>query len=185
MKPRPDRPTPVQIASTTAKIITRQQERVRARYPDTPPQKLKLLPSTVANPHGTKPIASLGNQHRTWGTALPEIHTRVIVEAGGQLKAQPLPFDKAKIVPYAYRYTYAQRHADAGVPPDVLRALMDHRHLSTTQVYYRVSQERRRKAVDRLSALQFDRHGNRVWRRAQTLLDSEHARRAVGEVATA
>jgi hypothetical protein len=62
---------------------------------------------------------------------------------------------------------------------------MDHRHLSTTQVYYRVSQERRRKAVDRLSALQFDRHGNRVWRRAQTLLDSEHARRAVGEVATA
>ena len=31
-------------------------------------------------------------------------------------------------------------------------------------------------------ALQFDRHGNRVWRDAKALLDSEHVRRAVGEV---
>jgi hypothetical protein len=30
--------------------------------------------------------------------------------------------------------------------------------------------------------LHFDRHGNRVWASAQTLLDSEHARRAVSEV---
>ena len=29
----------------------------------------------------------------------------------------------------------------------------------------------------------FDRHGNRVWRNAHTLLDSEHARYAVGEIA--
>ena len=33
-------------------------------------------------------------------------------------------FDKAKIVLYAYRHTYAQRHADAGVAIDVLRELM-------------------------------------------------------------
>jgi hypothetical protein len=31
--------------------------------------------------------------------------------------------------------------------------------------------------------MQFDRHGNRIWRQAQALLDSEHARRVVGEVA--
>ena len=31
--------------------------------------------------------------------------------------------------------------------------------------------------------MQFDRHGNRIWRDARALLDSEHARRAVGEVA--
>ena len=31
--------------------------------------------------------------------------------------------------------------------------------------------------------MQFDRHGNRIWRQAQALLASEHARRAVGEVA--
>ncbi|WP_218108750.1 hypothetical protein [Streptomyces sp. LUP30] len=31
--------------------------------------------------------------------------------------------------------------------------------------------------------MQFDRHGNRIWRRAKALLDSEHGRHAVGEVA--
>lgn len=71
------------------------------------------------------------------------------------------------------------------VAPDVLKDLMDHRELSTTQSYYRVSQERRREAVDRVTALQFDRRGTRVWRKAQGLLDSEHVRRAIGEVATA
>jgi integrase len=38
---------------------------------------------------------------------------------------------------YAYRHTYAQRHADAGVPVDVLRELMDHRLLDATRRYYR------------------------------------------------
>ena len=32
--------------------------------------------------------------------------------------------------------TLAQRHADAGVPVDVLRELMDHRLLDTTKRYY-------------------------------------------------
>ena len=36
---------------------------------------------------------------------------------------------------------------------------------------------------NKVTALQFDRHGNRVWREAKALLDSEHARRAIGEVA--
>jgi hypothetical protein len=94
-----------------------------------------------------------------------------------------LPFDKKRIIVYAYRHTFAQRHADAGVPVDVLRDLMDHRVLETTQSYYRVGEERRREAVERVTTMQFDRHGNRIWREAKALLDSEHARRAVGEVA--
>ncbi|MGW2255478.1 hypothetical protein ACWCXH_35705 [Kitasatospora sp. NPDC001660] len=57
--------------------------------------------------------------------------------------------------------------------------------MSTTEGYYRVGQERKREAVDRVTALQFDRHDNRVWRKVQGLLDSEHVRRAIGEVATA
>jgi hypothetical protein len=92
-------------------------------------------------------------------------------------------FDKRRIFPYAYRHTYAQRHADAGVPIDVLRELMDHRKLDTTRQYYSVGEKRRREAVDRVAAMQFDRHGNRIWRHAQALLDSEHARRSAGEVA--
>ena len=92
-------------------------------------------------------------------------------------------FDKAKIAPYCYRHTYAQRHADAGVAPDVLRDLMNHRNITATLGYYRIGEDRRREAVDRVAALQFDRHGNRIWRDVKTLLDAEHARYAIGEVA--
>lgn len=86
-------------------------------------------------------------------------------------------------MPYAYRHTYAQRHADAGVAIDVLAELLDHRNLNATQGYYRVGEERRRAAVDSVTMLSFDRHGNRLWREAQALVDSEYARHAVGEVA--
>jgi len=79
--------------------------------------------------------------------------------------------------------TYAQRHADAGVPIDVLAELLDHRNLNVTRRYYRVGEHRRRAAVDTVTARSFDRHGNRIWRDAQALLDSEHARSAIGEVA--
>src|SRR3954453_12255624 len=37
--------------------------------------------------------------------------------------------------------------------------------------------------VDTVTAHSFDRHGNRLWRDAHTLFDSEHARYAVGDVA--
>jgi hypothetical protein len=47
----------------------------------------------------------------------------------------------------------------------------------------RVGEARRREAVDKVTAMQFDRHGNRIWRDALALLDSEHARYAVGSVA--
>ena len=47
----------------------------------------------------------------------------------------------------------------------------------------RVGEERRRAAVDKVTAMQFDRHGNRTWRQARALLDDEHARYAVGSVA--
>ena len=39
--------------------------------------------------------------------------------------ADGIEYDKTRIVLYAYRHTYAQRHADAGVAVDVLRELMD------------------------------------------------------------
>ncbi|MEV3958486.1 tyrosine-type recombinase/integrase [Streptomyces albogriseolus] len=170
------------IGKATAALITNQQERVRGMFPDTPIGELKLLPSVRANPHGTKAIYSIGEGHRTWVDSLPDFSVPVTVEDGGQPVTRMLPFDKTKIFPYAYRHTYAQRHADAGVAPDVLKELMDHTSLKVTQNYYRVSEERRLEAVDRVVALQFDRKGNRVWRKAQSLLDSEHVRRAIGEV---
>jgi hypothetical protein len=168
---RPVRRLPV--AEATAQVIITQQQRVRDRFPGRPVGGLALLPTTRANPSGAKPVSlgSLDNAHREWVASLPVLRT-----------SDGREFDKARIIPYAYRHTYAQRHADAGVAPDVLRELMDHRVLDTTKLYYRVGEKRRRAAVDRLASLHFDRHGNRIWATAQALLDSEYARRAVGEV---
>ncbi|HEX6527878.1 MAG TPA: tyrosine-type recombinase/integrase [Streptosporangiaceae bacterium] len=162
------------VSEATAAVITAQQQRVRARFPGTPASELKLLPSDRRNPHGRKPVTAFtfGFAHRAWIGRLPVLRTSDGTE-----------FPSERIVVYAYRHTYAQRHADAGVPIDVLRELMDHRKLDTTRGYYSVGEKRRREAVDRVAAMQFDRHGNRVWRTAQALLDSEHARRSVGETA--
>ena len=161
------------ISENTARLITAQQQWVRARYPQTPVGDLKLLPTDRRNPAGDRAITSfsLSFHHRAWVSKMPVLHT-----------ADGAEFDRARVVLYAYRHTYAQRHADAGVPIDVLRELMDHRKLDTTSGYYQVGQTRRREAVDRVAAMQFNRHGERVWRKTQELLDSEHARRRVGEV---
>ena len=90
-------------------------------FPDTPVAELKLLPTPRRNPHGRH-----ADQHRharrpapRVGPTLPALRTRDGAE-----------FDKTRIVPYAYRHSYAQRHADAGVPIDVLAELLDHRKLN-------------------------------------------------------
>jgi len=162
------------ISETTAAVIIDQQDRVRARFPHIPAAQLRLLPSPRRNPDGRTPISidMLDNRHREWVDALPTLRTRDGAE-----------FDKTRITPYAWRHSYAQRHADAGVPIDVLAELLDHRNLNVTRRYYRVGEDRRRAAVDTVTALSFDRHGNRIWRDAHALLESEHARYAVGEVA--
>ena len=65
----------------------------------------------------------------------------------------------------------------------MLAELLDHRNLNVTRGYYRVGEDRRRDAVDKVTAMSFDRHGHRIWRDARALLESEHARYAVGDVA--
>jgi integrase len=170
---RRDRRLP--ISQATAEVITAQQQRVRERFPDTPLAELVLLPTPHANPAGRRAISVglLDMRHRGWvDDRLPVLRTD-----------QGAEFDKSKISPYAYRHSYAQRHADAGVPIDVLSELLDHRTLEVTRRYYRVEEQRRRDAVDTVTALSFDRHGNRIWRDAQALLDSEHARYTVGDIA--
>ena len=161
------------IGQATATVITGQQRRVRARFPATPAARLVLLPTVMGNPEGTRPIsaASLIQRHRDWIGRMPALTL-----------ADGTSFDKAKIVPYCYRHTYAQRHADAGIAPDVLRDLMNHRSINATLRYYRIGEDRRN-AVDKVTAMAFDRHGNRVWRDVRALLDADHARYAIGEVA--
>jgi integrase len=101
------------ISQATAAVIAAQQNLVRERFPHTPVGELKLLPTPRRNPAGRRAItiAMLDQRHREWVAALPTLRTGDDVEV-----------DKTRIVPYAYRHTYAQRHADAGVPIDVLVA---------------------------------------------------------------
>jgi integrase len=122
------------VSEATARLIIAQQAWTRARFPHTPAAELKLLPTRFANPEGRKGIRteSLSERHRTWVGGLPPL-----------LRADGSEYGKAKITLYAYRHTYAQRHADAGVPVDVLRELMDHRLLDATRQYYRVGETRR------------------------------------------
>ena len=165
------------ITDATAELITGQQQRVRACYPHTPVADLKLLPAPKMNPRGTKPLptATLNENHRAWVDALP-----ALMVCHGSTLAE---FDKAAVFPYAYRHTYAQRHADAGVPVDVLRELLDHDSMDTTRIYYRIGAERQREAVDKVTRHQFDRHGNHIWHQAQVLLDAVRTRQVIGQVA--
>lgn len=118
------------ISETTASVILAQQQRVRARFPHAPIGELKLLPADRRNPRGAKALTafSLSFAHRAWVARLPALTTSDGTE-----------FDKRRVILYAYRHTYAQRHADAGVPIDV--ELMDHRSLDTTRGYYSNSRE--------------------------------------------
>ncbi|MFJ4677525.1 hypothetical protein [Kitasatospora sp. NPDC088783] len=163
------------IVQATADLIRAQQQRVRERFPDTPTAKLALLPAPIRNPRGTKSIAmgTVGDRHVDWVAAMPPL----LLEDG------KTEFDRSKVVMYAYRHSYAQRHADAGVPIDQLRKLMDHDLLESTRRYYRITEERTRKAVDAVARFHFDRHGNRIWREAKQLLDSEHVRQNLEAVA--
>ena len=162
------------ITDTTASLITDQQQRVRTQFPDTAITELVLFPRTTRNRRGTRPIGDsvVAGKHRGWVDTLPPLRC----EDGRE-------FDKTAVILYAYRHNFAQRHADAGTPVDVLRDLMGHRSIATTQGYYSITTKRVRSAVDKVATLQFDRNGNRIWREAQSLLESEHQRLAVGQVA--
>ena len=162
------------IDSQAAAIIRAQQERVQQRYPDTPSSQLMLFPALTRNPRGVKPFnrVTFTERLRVWVHELPRL-----------IGPDSRDYDRADITPYSFRHTYAQRHADAGTPVEVLAALMGHKKLSTTQGYYRVTHKRKRKAVDQLAGLQVNRNGDRARPTVQRLLESEHLRDAIGQVA--
>ncbi|MET8876492.1 site-specific integrase [Nocardia sp. NPDC004604] len=178
---RPGRRLP--IAEATARIIADQQTDVRQRFPHTDPSELVLFPRDRRNPNGTKPVSEpvFSQMHRGFIDAIAD--QLVITVRGPDGKEHEERFDRYAVVPYAYRHSFAQRHADEGVAPDVLRDLMDHDSMQTTIGYYRVTEKRVRAAVDRVSTHQFDGQGRRVFQRIQGMLADAHARMRVGQVA--
>jgi integrase len=107
---------------------------------------------TTSEPHFTSD--DLGTALREWVRSLDDLHSDV-----PGVNGRPLPFDRSRVFPYAFRHSYAQRHADAGVAVDVLKELMDHKSVDTTMGYYKVTLKRKRQAVDTMRRLVVDRSG--------------------------
>ncbi len=167
------------ITETEAALIRSQQQRCRESYPRTPEERLALFPTPIKNPDGTRamPPAQLAHVLRTWVDAMPRLDS-----PERDAEGRPVPFPRELVNPYAFRHSFAQRHADAGTPVDVLKELMGHTAITSTQGYYRVTARRRRSAVDALAALQVDRNGRRIRPLVETLLESEALRDQVGQV---
>lgn len=168
------------IHDREAAIITDQQTRVRAAFPGTSPGRLVLFPRPLKNPAGTHPIgtAHLQRAMRAWVEALPRLDAPEHDSAG-----RPVPFPRDVVTPYAFRHSFAQRHADAGTPVDTLKELLGHDTVRTTLGYFRVTAKRKREAQDRLGALQLDAAGRLVRPGVAALAEAEALRDQVGQVA--
>jgi integrase len=170
----------LEIFEREQRIIEAQQKRVRARFPDTPAGELKLFPRRFKNPAGTNPIlpGRFASRIRAWTDALAPIE---LPERDTEGRA--LYFPKERIVPYAFRHTFAQRHADNGTDVVVLAKLMGHRDINFTQGYYRVTRKRRRQAQDALGPLQIDTEARQTRPNVKHLSDGQALRDEMGSVA--
>lgn len=166
------------IHNREAAIITAQQARVRSAYPHAPVDRLVLFPRVLKNPDGTKPITASGLALaiRGWVDGLPHL------DAAERADERAVPFPRERVFPYAFRHSFAQRHADAGTPVDTLKELLGHDTVRATLGYYRVTAKRKRDAADRLGPLQIDARGHRVRPGLSALADAEALREQVGQV---
>ena len=96
---------------------------------------------------------------------------------------QPVPYPRERVVPYSFRHSFAQRHADAGTPVDTLKELLGHDTVRTTLGYYQVTARRKRAAQDTLGPLQISFGAQRVRPDGRALLPAEALREQVGQVA--
>ncbi len=145
------------ITTGTAQTIMDWEQR-RASLPTPPAQRHWLFPSPLLRAQrsrGHLTPAAVARAFKEWVARIGPID--------GELRGpdgRPVPFDASLITPYALRHCYAQRHADAGVPVDVLKELMDHVSVTTTMGYYRVSLKRKQQAIRSVGPLATDAAGN-------------------------
>jgi integrase len=145
------------ITTDTAATIMNWREH-RAQLDTPPAQRDWLFPSPLLRAqqsHGHLTAAAVGSAWRAWVTQIGTIDGDLLGPDG-----HPAPFDPSLIFPYALRHTYAQRHADAGVPVDVLKELMDHAAVATTMGYYKISLTRKQQAIRSVGALATDAQGH-------------------------
>ncbi len=144
------------ITTGTAEIILSwQRHRSQLRLP--PVQDRWLFPSPLLRARqscGHVTPAAVARAFKIWVARIGVIDSELPGPDG-----TPAPFGPSLITPYALRHSYAQRHADAGVPVDVLKELMDHAAVATTMGYYQVSLKRKQQAIRSVSPLATDAAG--------------------------
>ena len=143
------------ITVATADVITAWLERVSTLRPDR--DTAYLFPQLdLCEPHSDNHFkaGAFGVIFRGWVDSIPDLAPLLRTPASSDGVV-----DRRDVVPYSLRHTYAQRHADAGTPVDVLAALLDHRDVAVTQGYYRIGPKRKREAIERVGALVMDRRG--------------------------
>ena len=145
------------ITTDTAQTIASwQQHRAQLRIP--PAQDQWLFPTPLLRAHqsrGHLTSCCVGRVFKIWVGQIGTIDSELLVPDG-----TPAPFNPSLIIPYALRHSYAQRHADNGVPVDVLKELMDHVAVATTMGYYSISLKRKQQAIRSVGALAIDAAGN-------------------------
>ena len=145
------------VTSATAAItLAWQQHRETLRLP--PDQDCWLFPSPLLRANqarGHITPSAVARAFKAWVTLAGVIDSELTGPDG-----TPVPFDLTLIAPYALRHSYAQRHADAGVPVDVLKELMDHASVTTTMGYYQIGLKRKQQAIRAVGALATDAAGN-------------------------
>jgi hypothetical protein len=141
----------------TAELVLTWQAR-RSQLLTPPATAQWLFPSPLLRAqqsHGHVTPACVCRAFKAWTKQIGTINGDLLGPDG-----RPTPFDTSLVTPYALRHSYAQRHADAGVPVDVLRELMDHVAVATTMGYYRISLKRKQQAIRSVGSLATDANGN-------------------------
>ena len=171
---RPKTRKELPIFAEERRLIKRMQALAREQFPDADPDRLPLLPRKRRNRHGRQPTSpkTLASKMRAWVDAVDELSG-----TDGE------PFDRAKVFPYAFRHSYAQRLADEGASESELMDLMDHDSFRTTQGYFRIRADRRRRAAELGRKALFDNEGRRLMRGLEQLAEAERARTALGSLA--
>lgn len=149
---------------------------VRERL-DLPSRALPFLFPAITDSAATGHLTTgnIGAAIRTWAGSIPEIHSEELGPDG-----TPLPFAPSLIYPYAFRHTFCQRYADAGMPQHVLQDLMDHKSADTTAAYYKVSIKMKREAINTIKSLTTDRFGNPAPMRSSTAYEMRSVAVAFG-----
>lgn len=145
------------ITAGTAEMIIAWEHR-RAEMPTPPATRQWLFPSPLlrsAQSLGHLTSNCVGRAFQAWMGTIAVIDSELLSPDG-----TPSPFDRGLITPYVFRHSYAQRHADAGVPVDVLKELLDHAAIQTTMGYYAVSLKRKQHAIRSVGSLAVDASGN-------------------------